>query len=149
MTRVSRQISILRRRLDKTINSIPNVPRAGRGTSPSPYRDISVYVWNVGGNPGGRDAGGAIIPTTLIYRCEWPNGKDLFTRVDNDGNYTATANYRLTTDAPAQPMMQQRWPGVEYVPAPNRSIATGFSNENGDFVLKTVLELPLVQEACQ
>lgn len=130
------------------VNIVPVRSRAGRGAAGRAYVDFSVYVWNMGGNPGGRDVQGNIIPTTLKYRIQFINGNPVGARVNSDGEYMENATWTDTASAPMQPHMQLRIPGVEYEPAANRSIADGFQNENGDFILKRVLETPIFTEAC-
>lgn len=122
--------------------------RRGRGASRDPFSDVTVLLWVVSGEPGGVDGAGNPVPTTFAYRCEWPDGRHVFARVDGFGVYDPGASRRDTANNPMQPT-KMRWPAIGYVPAPDGSEGTGYFNRAGDFILKSVEnEIPILEVIC-
>ena len=115
-----------------------------RGIAPDAYSDFSVYVTLAGGLPGGASD---TDPATFVYVCTFLDGAPIFARVDAEGKYDPTAPRRDNDVFPMQPAML-RWPGFTMEPAPDGSMGVGVFNENGDFVLKRVEEIPASKEAC-
>lgn len=122
-----------------------------RAVAPDAYSDFSVYVTLHPTSPGLPGGLTATDPATFAYVCTFLDGAPIFARVDPEGNYLKTALRRDTADFPMQPDMR-RWPGFAMLPAPDDpnpgSLGTGVFNQNGDFVLKHVEEIPVSKEAC-